>query len=256
MSLVSILLPYYKKERYIGQTIKSILNQTYKNFELIIIFDEPFKKTHPIYEKIIKLKKKDKRIKLILNNKNLGVSKSRNKGIKLAKGKYIAFIDADDFWSKKKLSFQVNYMRRKKLLFTHTNYYIINENNKITGLFKAKKNLYYSDLINSCDIGLSTVIINRKILKFVKFPNIRTKEDYVVWLRLAKKNIELISIGVPFTFWRQTKDSLSSSFTQKLVDAYKVYHVYEKKNFLKSIFHIIILCSNFIVKKIKIIIIK
>ena len=101
MSLVSIVLPYYENEKYIFKTINSILNQTYKKFELIIIFDEYFKTQNKVYEKLIKLRKKNKKLKIILNKKNLGVSLSRNIGISRSKGKFIAFIDSDDIWNKK-----------------------------------------------------------------------------------------------------------------------------------------------------------
>ena len=103
MPLISILLPYYKKEKYIWKTIHSVLNQSFKNFELIIIFDEYFEKKHSVFEKLKRLKKKDNRIKIILNNRNLGVSVSRNKGLQKAKGEYVAFIDSDDLWTKKKI---------------------------------------------------------------------------------------------------------------------------------------------------------
>ena len=130
MPFISILLPYYKKEKYIWKTIRSVLNQSFKNFELIIIFDEYFKKRHEVFEKLKGLKKKDDRIKIILNNKNLGVSASRNKGLQKAKGNYVAFIDSDDLWNKKKLEIQTRYMIKNNLKFCHTNYYVINKYGK------------------------------------------------------------------------------------------------------------------------------
>ena len=100
MKLVSIIIPYYKKKSYIEQTLKSILKQKYKYFEILIIYDDNSKKDLPFLKT---LKKKDKRIKLFINKKNIGAGMSRNKGIKLSKGKYIAFIDADDLWHPQKL---------------------------------------------------------------------------------------------------------------------------------------------------------
>ena len=95
---VSIIIPYYKKKNYINKTISSVLNQSYQKFEIIIINDEPGKSSKDI---LACIKKKDKRIKIINNKKNIGAGASRNKGIKIARGNYIAFIDSDDLWKKK-----------------------------------------------------------------------------------------------------------------------------------------------------------
>ena len=100
MQLVSVIIPYYKKSKYINQTINSILNQTYSKFEIILIHDDPG--NHDL-RNLLDLKKKDKRIKLIKNIKNIGAGLSRNKGIEKARGPYIAFCDADDSWKKSKL---------------------------------------------------------------------------------------------------------------------------------------------------------
>ena len=117
------------------------------------------------------------------------MSVSRNIGLSKSRGKFIAFIDSDDLWNKKKLEIQLNFMIENKLKISHTNYKIINENDKIIGKFNCPKKLTYSKLLNSCDIGTSTVMIDRSLIKLCKFPKLNTKEDYVVWLRLAKKNI-------------------------------------------------------------------
>ncbi len=252
MPLVSIILPYYDNEKYIFKTINSVLKQTYKRYELIIIFDEYFRIKHNVYDKLLKLKKKNKKIKVILNKKNLGVGISRNIGIFKSKGKYIAFIDSDDLWDKKKLETQVNFMKKNNLKFSHTNYNIINKKDQIIGKFVSPKQLTYSKLINSCDIGTSTVMIDRSIIHMCKFPKLKTKEDFVVWLRFAKKNISIISIDKFLTYWRSTGRSLSSSITQRFYDAFKVYHHYENFNVIKSIFFTVNLSLHSLIKKIKI----
>ena len=159
--LVSIIVPYYKNQFYIKKTISSILKQSYQKFEIIIVNDEPGKSSKDI---LSSLKKKDKRIKIIHNLKNIGAGRSRNKAIKYAKGTYIAFIDSDDLWKKNKLKIQINIMKKFDYNISHTAYYIIDQNDKKLALRKSK-NLNLKNLKNSCDVGLSTVIVKKKNIK-------------------------------------------------------------------------------------------
>ena len=103
--------------------------------------------------------------------------------------------------------------------------------------------------INSCDICLSTVMIEDKLLKKFLFPNLKTKEDYVLWLKITKTGIIFHAIKKSLTSWTKRSNSLSSSAYQKLLDAFSVYYVYEKLNFVKSLIRVIILSINFIKKR-------
>jgi teichuronic acid biosynthesis glycosyltransferase TuaG len=243
--LVSIIIPYYKKQNYINKTIYSILNQSYQKFEIIIVNDEPGKLSQNI---LSTLKKKDKRIKIINNSKNIGAGMSRNKAINFAKGKYIAFIDSDDLWKKNKLKMQINIMKKFNYNVSHTAYYIIDKNDKKLGLRKSK-NLNFESLKDSCDVGLSTIIIKKMILKNDRlFSNFITKEDYYLWLKIAYHGEIFHYINQPLSYWRKTHNSLSSSLIQKFIDSFKVYNHFEK-NFIISIYRTIILSLNFIKKK-------
>ncbi len=242
--LISVIIPYYKKKNFIHHSLNSVLKQSHKKFELIIIYDDENLSDYLYLKKIIN---KDLRVKLIKNRKNKGVSFSRNKGIKISKGKFIAFLDADDVWRKNKLSYQLNYMIKNNLNITHTNYKIVNEKNRIIGNMKVEKSLTYRKLLNACDIGLSTVMINSKIKKLLRFKNITTKEDYILWLTLSKK-YKIVGINKYLTNWRRVKNSLSSSSIQKLQDAYTVYNKYLGKNKVISFFRVLNLSVNFIFK--------
>ena len=238
-------MPYYKKELFLEDSVRSILNQSFKNFEIILVNDDIQKKD--FVEDISNL---DQRIKVFHNDKNLGAGLSRNQGIQLAKGEYIAFCDCDDLWKKNKLELQINFMKQFNLDFSFTSYDIVDEEGNFISSRKASDNLNFKKLQNSCDIGLSTVIMKKDIFNNnnYRFPNLTTKEDYVLWLKLALDDIKMKGIDNNLTSWRKNKDSLSSSTIQKLKDGYKVYRVYLGYGVFKSLFCLAVLSINFILK--------
>lgn len=246
--LISVIIPYYKKREYIGKTLKSVINQSYKKLEIIIIYDDPNKQDLKLIKNIIQ---KDKRVKILINSKNIGVAKSRNKAIKISRGDYIAFIDADDIWKNRKIELQISFMIKKKIMISHTNYNIINNNFSIISTRIARDFFTINDLLSSCDIGLSTVIISKKIRNKVKFPSLQTKEDFVFWLKHLKIGNKIYSLNKNLTLWRKTDNSLSSNFFQKMIDGYKVYNIHMKFGVFKSLIYLFILSKNFLFKKLK-----
>ena len=242
--LVSIIMPYFKKKKYVKYSVLSVLNQTFKNFELIIVYDN---ETSDELQFINKIKKLDKRIKVIKNKFNIGAGLSRNVGIDHSKGVYLAFLDADDLWHKNKLFAQIKFMRKKNIEISHTSYEIIDDDSVIKGTRQAKL-MNYKKLIKSCDIGLSTVIIKKSLIKNLRFPNLKTKEDYVLWLEIAKNGKIIHALNTKLTQWRKSNNSLSSSVVRRLTDGYYVYRCYLKFNVIKSFYSLFVLSINFLNK--------
>mgnify|MGYP001223785083 CR=1 FL=1 len=243
--LISIIIPFYKKKEFFEEKIKSVKNQKYKNYEILLIYDDPDKSLLPYIKKILK-KIKNKRI--FINKKNYGAGHSRNIGIKKAKGNFIAFLDADDTWNKNKLLSQLNFMKHQKCDFSFTSYSIINNRGQILKKIKAKNEISYNDLLNSCDIGLSTVLMKKKLFKNLKFPKLKTKEDFVLWLLVLKKGYKIGAIRKVLTLWRKVDNSLSSSVLQKLIDGFRVYHVHMNFNVFKSLYFLLVLILKYLKK--------
>ncbi len=248
MDLVSVIIPYYKKRNFVKETILSVIKQSYDNLEIIIIYDDTNLNDLEFLREISKL---DNRIKIVNNNKRLGAGPSRNKGIEKSNGKYIAFLDADDTWVQDKLKEQISFMKKNDHQISHTSYFIIDEKKKIIGQRKARDLLSINDILKSCDIGLSTVIIEKKVIikTNATFPELVTKEDFVFWLTLMKKNYKFYAYDSNLTNWTDSKNSLSSSTVQKLSDGFKVYYYYMNFNVVKSLYYLICLSLNYLKKK-------
>ena len=244
--LVSVIIPYYKKKLFFEKTIDSINRQTYKNFEIILIYDDNNRSDLLFVKKVLK---KIRNKKIIVNKKNLGVGNSRNRGINKSKGEFLSFIDADDVWNRNKLKKQIKFMKKNSLDFSYSDYSIINEKGILIKKIKSPKTIKFKNLLFSCDIALSSVTIRCNLLKSEKFSNIKTKEDYLLWLKLSQKNIKMMGIRENLIFWRKTNNSLSSSIVQKFKDAFLVYNKYLKLNFLVSIVLIFFLSINSIIKR-------
>jgi len=245
MKKISVIMPYYKKSSFFEKAYQSVLNQNYSNIEIIIIYDDCDLTELNFVKQTIN---KRKNTILIINKKNYGVGFSRNIGIDRSKGCYIAFLDCDDFWKENKLRYQVKLMDKMKLDLSYTSYSVINENNKFLYNVPAKNFLTHANLLRSCDIGLSTVMIKRQLLKKFKFSRMKTKEDYLLWLQISKNNILFYGIKKQLSLWRKCNNSLSSNIFQKIKDAFNIYYGYEKQSFIRSLLSIIVL-SFFAYKK-------
>ena len=246
MPLVSVIIPYFRKIKHFRNSISSVLEQTFQDFEILIIYDDEDLNDLEIIEKEFK---NNPKIKIIKNLKNYGAGVSRNIGIKHSKGNIIAFIDADDIWLPEKLNNQITFMTKNNLDFTFCDYEKKIKNKSID-VVCSKKILFYNDLIKSCDIGLSTVLLNKNIIDVDLFPPLKTKEDYVAWLKLTKKNINAYNFPKKLVIWNKVKGSLSSNFFQKVSDGFKVYYKYENFGFLRSVYNLLILSINSLKKKV------
>ena len=247
MPLVSIILPYFRKINYIKKTINSILNQSFKDFEIILVYDD--EDLHDLFI-IESYFKNNPKIKIIKNTKNLGAGISRNIGIKHSNGQIIAFIDSDDFWHPHKLERQTQFMQENNYDFTFCNYDKVISSEKTIKVKSSKSILNYSDLLVSNEIGLSTVQLNKRIVLAELFPPLKTKEDYVAWLKITKNSINAHNFPHSLVTWNKTKNSLSSNYYQKLSDGLKVFRKYEKFNLIKSLFYLLLLGVNSIKRKI------
>ena len=253
MPFVTIIIPYKSNLKYLFLALKSVFKQSYKNFKLIIVYDNIYKKDLENIKIFLEKKNYFKKfnIKIIVNKKNFGAGESRNIAIRESNSKYIAFLDSDDIWLKNKLKIQIDYMEKNNVIFSHTSYNIINANNKIVSSRFAKKKIIFKDLITSCDIGLSTVILRSSLLNKNKlfFPRIKTKEDYVLWLKIVKKIKIIRGLGIKLTYYRKIKGSLSSNKLISLINGYKVYRDYMSYGIIKSLFYLFKLSTNFLKKE-------
>jgi len=221
MPLISIIMPAYNSEKHIKDSIKSAINQTYKNWELLVINDNSKDKTAKIIQDF---SDKDNRIKIINNQINLGVSKSRNKGIKLAKADWVAFLDSDDLWQKNKLAKQISFAQKNKVEFIFTGSSYINKNNKeFKGIFEVPREVSYSSLKKHNVISCSSVLVKRKYFKDIKMPDDNMHEDFATWLKILRLGIKAYGINEPLLIYRLYSGSKSGNKLKSFKMSYSVF---------------------------------
>lgn len=206
---VSIIMPTYNSEKYISYSIKSVINQSYSKWELLVIDDGSNDETSNIIKKFQKV---DTRIKYIRNEKNLGVSATRNRGIKLSRGTWIAFLDSDDIWEVQKLETQLNISHEKNVDFLFTGSSFIDENNKkYSGKLQVPSMVTYEKLKKHNVISCSSVLIKSEHFKTIKMENDAIHEDYAAWLQILKTGIKAYGIDEPLLIYRLSKHSKSGN---------------------------------------------
>ncbi len=234
--LVSIITPTFNSENFISNTIDSVLNQTYKNWEMIIVDDHSTDKTRQVVERYIK---QDSRIKYCYLDVNFGAAMARTKAMDMAKGDYIAFLDSDDLWVENKLECQLSFMKKNNYNFTCTSYEKIDEEGKtLERMFRAKEKTDYNGVLLSCPIGNSSVIYNvRELGKFV-VPNIRKRNDDALWLQILKKEKYIYGMPDVLMKYRIRKSSISSNKISLIKYHWRLYREIERLSVVRSLFHI------------------
>ncbi|KQU17157.1 glycosyl transferase [Bacillus sp. Leaf13] len=229
--LVSVITPSYNSSSFIKETIKSVQDQSYSNWEMIIVDDQS--KDDSIH--VIKsYTERDPRIKLISLTQNVGAARARNVAIKEAKGNYIAFLDSDDLWMSTKLEEQVTFMQKGNLAFSFTSYTLMDEEgNPLDIEVKAPKTVDYYNLIGNTTIGCLTVMLDRLQIKQIEMPDIQP-EDSALWLLLLRQGYQAHGLQKVLSKYRIVSNSTSRNKLKAAYRYWKLLRNQEKLNFVKA----------------------
>lgn len=231
--LVSIIMPAYNCDDFIGITLDSVIAQTYKNWEVIVVDDCSTDNTAAVVKSYIE---KDPRIKYHKLERNSGAAVARNTAIDIARGRFIAFLDSDDVWLPTKLEKQIRFMLLNGYNFTCTSYTKIDEKgNLLKDYRKANNKSDYDGVLRTCP-GNSTVIYDSSKLGKFKIPNIKKRNDYVMWLKILKKEKYLYGMDEPLGSQRIREGSISSNKLSLIAFHWKVYRKIEQLSTIKSIY--------------------
>lgn len=219
--LVSVVMPAYNCTNYIGKSIESILKQTYSKLQLIVIDDGSNDDTLKVIKKYAE---QDSRVKVFKNEKNSGVSATRNRGISIAEGEWIAFLDSDDIWTESKLEKQMKYAERVNAEFIFTGSSYINEEGKpYKGVFDVPEKVTYEKLLKQNVITCSSVLIKKKFFKNIKMEKDEMHEDYAVWLRILRLGVTAYALNEPLIIYRISKGSKSGKKINTIKMTYRVF---------------------------------
>ena len=231
-NLVSIIMPSYNTAQYIAETIQSVINQTYQNWELIIVDDCSTDNTDIVVGEI-----HDSRIRYIKNKKNSGAAISRNRALRLAKGRWVAFLDSDDLWKSEKLEKQIQFMKNNKCYFSYTNYEEIDaDGNKTNVVVTGPKVISETGMFNYCWPGCLTVMYDQKKIGLIQIEDIKKNNDYAMWLKVCKKTRCYLLDEVLAEYRRGRTGSISTHGYKELIKwHYKLFRFAEKENAILSL---------------------
>lgn len=233
-SLVSIITPSFNSEKFIADTIRSVQNQTYLNWEMIIVDDCSRDQTVSIIEHFVA---NDNRIRFFQLDKNSGAGIAREMALSKAQGDYIAFLDADDLWKPLKLEKQLQFLKDNKAPFTFSFYDCIDEvGNSLNKRVEAPRNLSYRQLFYCNYVGNLTGIYERKYFGKIAISSTRKRQDWMVWLTILKKMKKAKPVPESLAIYRIRDNSLSASKVDLLKHNFAVYRSFHGYNFVSSMF--------------------
>ena len=236
--LISIIVPVYNAEKFIMKTMDSVLAQTYLNWELLLVDDCSSDGSAEAISQYVE-KEKDSRIRLIRQPTNQGAAYARNRGLMEARGRYIAYLDADDLWMSEKLEHELNFMRKKDAAFVFTGYEFADENG--TGLGKVVRvpeTLSYRQALSNTTIFTTTVMFDtEKIPKEqLVMPRIKS-EDTALWWRVLRSGHTAYGLDENLALYRRAGRSLSSNKLEALRRIWNLYRKAEGMGVLNSAWH-------------------
>ena len=231
--LVSIIMPAYNASKFIRESIESIIGQTYSNWELLVIDDGSRDETVSIVKKY---SQNDSRIVCIESEKNEGIATTRNKGILVAKGEYIAFLDSDDVWKTERLERQFVHIENTGAQFVYSAYEVMDEaGNYIKTITPYWKKVGYNKLLNTNVIACCTVLLKADLIKKDLMPDLK-HEDYATWLNILQhNNIEAECVDGVLASYRKVQGSVSSKKLQTIGWNWNIYRHNQKLGFFRSV---------------------
>jgi teichuronic acid biosynthesis glycosyltransferase TuaG len=244
---ISVITPAYNTEKFINRIYNSLKQQKYKYFEWIIIDDCSNDRTLALIQEFIH--ESILNIKLLKNNTNLGIAESRNKGLNIAKGEYICFLDADDFWLKDKLSVQLDYMKKNNILISYMDYKHVDSNGIPIKVITPPTQCTREMILKSNCIGTLTCMIKKELIyknRFIKHGH----EDYILWLELLSKTPKAYKVNTTFPLCNYTvsRNSVSGKKLKAATWQWSIYRNILNFSLIKSIYYFTFYIINGILK--------
>lgn len=234
-NLVSVVSPAYNADKYIEKLIDCVASQSVRVLEHIIINDGS---TDETLEVLNRLAKENPHVKVV-SQKNQGAGEARNKGIKQSKGKYIAFLDADDFWLSDKLERQLSFMEENSAIFTYGDYTEIEERTgRELSIRTPPEELTYRDLLPGCPIGCLTAAYNQEALGKIYMPDIRRGQDWGLWLAITRNGVVAKRYPGNLARYSLIKGSLSKNKLKKALDVFRIYRQEERLGLFRSLIYL------------------
>jgi teichuronic acid biosynthesis glycosyltransferase TuaG len=244
-ALFSIIIPCYNAAKSIEQTLQALSQQSLKDFEAIVINDGSIDQSLQLINNFIS---KDPRFKLLNLTQNQGLSHARNLGLDFSRGKYICFLDSDDWWPSDKLEVFESYFN-KGYDFLYSDYTRVHETSKKESYIKVKKEIKYEDLLMFNPIPLSTAAFDAEKLEMIKFRDIKLSEDWIYWLDLFKNKIRPFGINKNLMFYTVSQNALSSNKLKMISRAWFIYRHYHGVSFLRSCSYLLVYIINGLKKR-------
>lgn len=229
--LVSVIMPAYNAEKYIGEAIASVCAQTYENWELLILDDGSADRTAEIAQAYAQ---RDARIRVLHNPQNMGVARTRNRGFDLAQGEWIALLDSDDRWRVQKLERQLALAVHSGSRLLYTSYALFADTEREMRVYRVPQSVDYRRLLGENVIGCSTVLLHRSLLERLRFREDVFHEDYALWLAILRGGDSAAGCTEVLADWRISEQSRSFDKRAAAKNRWRIYRDVERLSLPRS----------------------